>query len=298
MVQTNLRFIHKLAIKALDKEVSLTPKPGLVDTQNSGAHHDMNWHTFQSSISALSPYLLSYLEIGYQQADVSPRALFDKLRDCGIQAEKAMFQATNAVNTHKGANFLFAIILGSIGRYIRINESFNTDTIVFTVDDTQAIFSFIKKMTAHLISQDFKSLHLKHNLTYGEKLYLEHGIKGPRGEAAEGFTSITHYALPFLRKHYQSSYDTFSLVKTLIYLMSFVEDGNIIHRGGITAWKNIKKDASDLLEKRLSPDAFIQQIQTFDHQLIHQHLSPGGSADLLSVTILFGFLENIIPYDI
>lgn len=296
MAENKLRYIHALAIKALDKEVSLTPKPGLVDAQNSGAHKDMNWETFQKSITALSPYLWKYLELGYSQPNISPKALFEQLRDCGIHAEKAMFQATNGVNTHKGGNFIFALILGAIGRHLYYTDARHTDCINFSKDDTHAIFNFIKDMTAHLIEQDFKSLHLKKDLTYGEKLYLVHGIKGPRGEAAEGFTSITAYALPFLRQYYIPTEDRFSLIRTLIYLMSFVEDGNIIHRGGISEWETVKKDATSLLNQNLSPADFIKCVQNFDEQLIHKHLSPGGSADLLSVTIFFGFLENIIPH--
>jgi len=45
------------AEKALLYEVALTPKPGLVDRNNSGAHSDMDFFTFLDSIVSLSPYL-------------------------------------------------------------------------------------------------------------------------------------------------------------------------------------------------------------------------------------------------
>ena len=40
------------------------------------------------------------------------------LRELGIEAERAMFSATHGINTHKGANFAFALILGSCGAFL------------------------------------------------------------------------------------------------------------------------------------------------------------------------------------
>ena len=41
--------IASLAIEAMLYEVSATPKPGLVDRNNCGAHKDMDFFTFMSS---------------------------------------------------------------------------------------------------------------------------------------------------------------------------------------------------------------------------------------------------------
>ena len=38
--------IGALAVEAMLYEVSATPKPGLVDRNNTGAHHDMDFFTF------------------------------------------------------------------------------------------------------------------------------------------------------------------------------------------------------------------------------------------------------------
>ena len=42
---------------ALLGEVFTTPKPGLVDLWDNGAHRDMNWITFRKSADAITPYL-------------------------------------------------------------------------------------------------------------------------------------------------------------------------------------------------------------------------------------------------
>ncbi|WP_456664502.1 triphosphoribosyl-dephospho-CoA synthase [Bradyrhizobium sp. LB13.1] len=42
----------------------LTPKPGLVDRRNCGAHHDMDMHTFLASARAIAPWWPRFVEIG------------------------------------------------------------------------------------------------------------------------------------------------------------------------------------------------------------------------------------------
>ena len=39
-------FVSNIAIKSILFEVSASPKPGLVDRYNSGAHKDMDFFTF------------------------------------------------------------------------------------------------------------------------------------------------------------------------------------------------------------------------------------------------------------
>lgn len=80
-------------------ELDTTPKPGLVDRQNNGAHKDMDYALMSKSISALRPYLT---RLAVESAkDIDPA----KIKEVGIEAEKAMLKATGGVNTHKGALF-------------------------------------------------------------------------------------------------------------------------------------------------------------------------------------------------
>lgn len=54
MTKAVLTSISQLALKALLYEVSLSPKPGLVDRFDNGAHDDMSFMTFIDSMIALS----------------------------------------------------------------------------------------------------------------------------------------------------------------------------------------------------------------------------------------------------
>ena len=276
------------ATQALLYEVALTPKPGLVDRANNGSHHDMDFYTFLDSIVALSPYFQQYVDLGYLH-EGSLDDLFDSCRFIGIQAEKDMVKATKGINTHKGANFSFGVILTAIGYYIKNHPRLPFDTI-----DVEAIFVIVQKMTENLIQNDFARLNLKEQLSYGEKLYLDKGLTGIRGEAANGYPAIQRLMMPFLRKHRNRS-EAVDIIylRALVLLMSKIEDGNILHRGGYEQWLQVKAEMADLHDADLEAKDFIAALVEYDHQLIKRHLSPGGAADLISLGIFFSLLEGL-----
>ncbi|MCF0237719.1 MAG: triphosphoribosyl-dephospho-CoA synthase, partial [Sphaerochaetaceae bacterium] len=89
------------AIWALESELKTTIKPGLVDMKNSGAHSDMDYRTFEKSIEALKKPFVK----------MAGSSSFEQLRFYGMEAEKAMFEATKGINTHKGAIFTLGLIM-------------------------------------------------------------------------------------------------------------------------------------------------------------------------------------------
>ena len=62
-MNTTLACSHFLELceYALMAEVSATPKPGLVDLHDSGAHKDMCFDTFRASSAAIAPHIASAL---------------------------------------------------------------------------------------------------------------------------------------------------------------------------------------------------------------------------------------------
>ena len=55
------RKLSSLSMQALLYEVSVTPKPGLVDRNNTGAHQDMDIFTFEGSADLLALTFFLYL---------------------------------------------------------------------------------------------------------------------------------------------------------------------------------------------------------------------------------------------
>ena len=285
------QLLGEWALEALIFEASLYPKPGLVDPKSNGAHTDMNYQTFLQSCDALVPFLIDYTELGLNHTGTATQ-LFKEVRKHGQLAENAMLAQTNGINTHKGANFSFALLLSATGKVIQEKQV----SIPFSDKETTQVFDYVKAMTVNLVQTDFTNLNKKKTLSYGEKLFLNHGITGIRGEAAAGYPALQQIALPFLRTQQQKdSQTTFLLL--LLKLMATIEDANLINRGGIEAWKKVKKQANELLNncsKTISPQQFEQALTNFDQALIQDHLSPGGSADLLALSFFFAKLEGLI----
>ena len=102
---------------ALLGEVYATPKPGLVDRRDTGAHRDMNYETFLASTEAITPYMVRMFVEGMDAtaAGQTPEAVFRAIRGIGLEAERAMYAATDGVNTHKGMIFTMGIVLAAAG---------------------------------------------------------------------------------------------------------------------------------------------------------------------------------------
>lgn len=245
-----------LARAVLEAEVALTPKPGLVDRRNSGAHDDMNFPLFLRSAKALEPWFCRFAEIGGQTPSLSPAELFSLLRQPGLQAEEAMYAATGGVNTHKGAIFSLGLLCAAAGRLSESRQAFNSDRLC----------RLVAEMTAGLCSRE---------------LPFRARASGARGEAESGFASVRNIALPRLREFLRTGFSLEeSCLRVLLYLMAEVGDTNLLSRGGPHQARWVRSQAQCLLN-----DFSLQGLLCFDNQLIRRHLSPGGCADLIAVTL-------------
>lgn len=273
------------AEKGLFYEVALSPKPGLVDRLTNGAHKDMDFYLFIDSILALSPYFSQYLKAGLQHQG-TPAELFYTLRQLGQQAEAAMFAATNGINTHKGANFSFAVLLGATGLHLQKSQ------LPLTATDSENILKLSQAITQYLLKTDFKNVASKKELTHGEKLYLAKGATGIRGQAAAGYPALGQVLLPYLRANRNLPREEL-LLRALVFLMSELEDSNVLHRGGSTALITLKAEMQQLHAKELTNAELIRALIHYDEILISRNWSPGGAADLLSLGIYFALLEGL-----
>ncbi len=67
-----------------------------------------------------------------------------------------MLHATNGINTHKGANFSFAILLGATGLYIKKGA-----TLPFTKKDTESVLQIAKQIVSGIVEKIFSTSHVK-----------------------------------------------------------------------------------------------------------------------------------------
>lgn len=278
--------VRNLAIKSILYEVATTPKPGLVDRRDSGAHDDMDFFTFLNSASVLSSYFEHCTEAGMTFKGTDYENLLGDIRPIGIMAEEDMFRVTKGVNTHKGIIFSQGIIAAAVGSLFRQNCGKN--------QEIQSISQRVREM-AKGITNELEEGYNKDVPTYGERLYIQHGIKGIRGEVESGFRTVLEYALPvfsnLIKKDIYHINDI--LIQTLLHLMVNTEDGNILGRHGIDALHYCQNRARKALQLGgyLTPDGrgFIEDMNV---DFIEKNISPGGAADLLAVTLMLYMMEN------
>lgn len=271
-----------LAMRALLYEVSVTPKPGLVDRENSGSHGDMDFFRFLDSAAALLPYWMRAVEIGQETAAKAPERTFPPLREAGIQAERAMFRATGGVNTHKGAVFSMGCALGACGRLW---------TPEGPCREAERILTECRRMAAPAMAADWARLNPQRARTGGEKLYVSAGLRGGRGEAADGFPSVLRVGLPALRGAIERGSDLEEAgIAALLALIARAEDTNLVVRGGPQGRRWAAEQAERLLRETPRPSR--RAVRALDQAFTRRNLSPGGCADLLAMTYFLHFLAD------
>lgn len=278
------KLVSELAYHAMLVEVHLTPKPGLVDLFDNGAHSDMDVRLFERSAEAIKPFIEDFLLAGFKYRNSSADNLLSVLRPIGIEAEKAMFQATEGVNTHKGMIFGLGLICGAIGWLKGKN---------LTIDSLY-ISHVIKRSCVGLVFDELKASNATAQ-THGEKLYKQYGLTGARGEAASGLETVIKYSLPAYEDAIDRGQTTeHALWHILLVLMANNQDTNVVQRGGMHGLRFVQNAAWKLLQKGGSESPELEQeLIDLNQQFIDRRLSPGGSADLLAMTWLLAQINQL-----
>lgn len=258
-------YIASLAYQALIREVLTTPKPGLVDSANSGAHRDMDMRTFFASAAALRPYFYEAARIG--NLGLSPRDTFLRLRPAGLTAEKAMLAATGGVNTHKGAIFTMGLLCAAAARQT----------------ETADILGECAAMTEGIVKQDLGGITEATAQTAGQRLYAKYGITGIRGQAETGFPAVKYVGLPVLRQGLAKGLDWNDAgCAALLHILCATEDTNLIARSDLRTAREVTGRVAAILEDTPFPTRDV--LQALDREFTRKNISPGGSADLLCAT--------------
>lgn len=270
--------LSEFAIQAMLYEVSCFPSPGLVSPISNGSHKDMNFYTFIDSTSALNKYMFEFALEGFREKDL--KILFSNLREIGIKAEDEMFNKTKGVNTHKGMIFLMGITLAAISYTISNNNEF------------KCIKNTIKSMCEGITDELLKVEKNSKNLSHGEKLYLEYGITGVRGEAENGIPLAFDLGLSVYEK-FKDLDNQKRLINTLLVIMSKCDDSTILHRHNFKTLHYVKNKAKEVLKLGgMYREDSIEILNELNNEFINKNISPGGSADILAIVVLLDLVKK------
>lgn len=288
-------IIARLATQALQAELDTTPKPGLVDKDNNGAHRDMDYALMQRSIDTLHPYFVKLALLGC--ADALPTHA--SIRNIGIEAEKAMLSATNGVNTHKGALFSMGLAVVAAAHEER-KIAANEEQILKERNGGEDVLVSLQ-ITIKALAASFPDT----NGTHGSKAKLlskgTTAIKGALDNAREGYEMLFAEWLPFYIER-RKEHDAHTLHKTLLRIMCDLDDTNVIYRTDLATAEEVKQEARALLdsfskahtaedkEKRIAAE--LLALKDMDKRYTARNISPGGAADMLSLTIFIGSIQT------
>ncbi|MFZ7102466.1 MAG: triphosphoribosyl-dephospho-CoA synthase CitG [Peptococcaceae bacterium] len=286
-------YLADCAFKAMIYEAGATPKPGLVDVSSNGAHHDMDYPMFVNSAIAIRPYMKKLCRKALEYLDASRADLMSAVKEVGLEAEKAMYLHTENVNTHKGSIFSLGILCVSAARVYYKNKSLEIEPVLHGV----------KWLTEGIVQRELHSLKslspqelARKKLTAGERLYLQYGAEGIRGEAEGGFRTVVEYALPVFEKYVsEGALFNDALVEALLFLMKNAQDTNVLARGGKKGQEIVRQQAEQaILSGGMHTEQGRKKISEMDQLFVEKNLSPGGCADLLAVTVMLHLLRTQI----
>lgn len=275
--------LSALAVKALLDEAALFPKPGLVDPVSQGAHSDMDFTTLVRSAAALQQGFYECARIGYKSAAPAQpiaAAIRKRLRTAGLALEKAMFAETHGVNTHKGAIFIFAYLLGAAGL---LSGATQLDGIRSVMELTETLCAQVRVLAAGLCSEDMAGVSAKRTLTHGEQVFLQYGCTGIRGEAEAGLPLVQRNVAYLAGLTHLTQRDAY--LYTLLHIIAENKDTNVLFRAGSTALRDLQTRCASIVKSGATGATLYAAVEALDVYCIERHISPGGSADIFAAVL-------------
>jgi triphosphoribosyl-dephospho-CoA synthase len=260
-----------LASQALKQEASLSPKPALVDLRGSGAHTDMDVGLLMRSAHCLEPYFCKMAE----NAIVHPidSELRRNIGVIGRDAEQAMRQETNGVNTHKGAIWALGLLVAAATK----------------ASTLEALFNDAARL-ANLPDEGLKAVYLSNGL----QVRHQYGLSGAKEEAQQGFPHIQELGLPMLfisRARGDSESD--AQLNALLAIMTRLSDTCVASRAGLEGVNTMQKGANAVLDAGGTGTLLGRQLlNKLEQDLLRLNASPGGAADLLAATLFIDSLTH------
>jgi triphosphoribosyl-dephospho-CoA synthase len=271
-------YVAAAAVGALLAELETWPKPGLVSHFDSGSHRDMDASTFRASTIAIAPFFGQLAVAGAAGSDM------DRLREIGVEAERAMLAATGGINTHRGAIFGLGLLCAAAGAAwsgsARTRWHWRSKLLAATVT----------KRWGHAILRGPIPLH-----SHGTNALRQFGAGGARAQAGAGFPIALDVGLPALRlgRRLAPGDPEAARVQSFFAMLASMEDTNLLHRGGASALRYAQEEAAGFLRHGgVEQIEWRERAAAVHRAFVARHLSPGGCADLLAITLFLDSLET------
>jgi triphosphoribosyl-dephospho-CoA synthase len=243
------------------RELVLTPKPGLVDLEDSGSHPDL---TFEQMVRSIGSVRACLLGVGASVARGEP---LDAQVALARDAEQRML-AEFGTNTHKGALFLGGILVVALDRASTAEEWALRRAVVETAQELAPL--------------------LRIEGTHGAAARSRHGVGGILREVTSGLPSVFDIALPaFHASTARGEPGEIPSFRMLAGLMRTVEDTTALHRCGERGLAILREDGARL-ERALDEGRAIAFLRERNAAYRRMNLTMGGIADLLGVA--YGYI--------
>lgn len=262
--------IGGLAARCLVLEVETWPKPGLVSHVDNGSHTDMDADSFRRSAAAIEPFLARLALAGIEGATM-PR-----LRAIGLEAERAMLRATGGVNTHRGAIFGLGLLCAAAGARLKGARGGRLGDVVERL--------WGEEILGTPSAPD----------SHGGRAARRYGAGGARQEAADGFPTLYRTGLPALRRGalLAPGDDEAARVQSCFALIAALGDTNLLHRGGAEGLAFAQRAARGFLDAGgVGRPGWREAAAGISADFVARRLSPGGSADLLAMSLFLRAME-------
>ena len=297
-------LVAELIARALRMELDAPLKPGLVDQETSGAHSDMDYALMKGSIDVIRRSFIRHLPSLICLTDT------DSIVKFGKAIERDVLEYTGGVNTYRGAIFalgLAAIAALTIARDSRFTFTELSDRIadlsalIAAGNDSHGAIAVKEhgvKGALQLAREGYKPL-----FTDWLPFYRSTGAAGlrqctdVRSAGASGLRPYSAAASPEQSRRATREWtrpgpdgtaeNDWLLQKTLLRIMSTLDDTCVIHRVGYQRAQEVKEEAKALLDD-FSEEGLRKMKMRYDAEGI----SPGGAADMLALTIFVDSLTN------
>lgn len=247
--------IQNIIKESIKLELDLDPKFGLVTPKTNGSHKDMSYNLMLKAANSIIPYFMMMFDAARSSNDIGD--IFPTIRKIGIQAENRMFEVTENINAYKGLIFDLGLFTSAFSY------------LLYHPKETWNIFDLMGYMVGDILDEFDRTSN-----SFGHEAFEKYGILGARGEAKFGFPHVQK-ALEYLR-----DFSVQKRTETLAYLISEIEDTNLLKRSGTYEKYLENKNMFKPLRKY---DKVL--LKVLDEYCINNNLSFGGSADLLITTI-------------